>query len=67
MDPTICYLGMYRAMSEGDRETARAYAIALRNWLADGGFYPPNYSQIEVACYLRSVLRRLNENDALCK
>jgi hypothetical protein len=61
MDPTICYLGMYRAMCDKDYETARDYAIALRNWLADGGFCPPNYSRVEVICYLRSVLSHLNE------
>ena len=58
MDPTTCYLDMFAAMNDGDLEAARELAIALRDWFDDGGFYPPNYTEEEVAAYLNSVLRR---------
>lgn len=58
MDPTTCYLEMYEAMRDGDHETARERAIALKEWLDRGGFYPPRYTQVEVDSYLRNVLRR---------
>lgn len=58
MDPTACYLEMYEAMRHGDHETARERALALKEWLDRGGFYPPRYTQVEVDSYLRNVLRR---------
>lgn len=58
MDPTQCYLEMYEAMKAGDYATARERALALRGWLAKGGFFPPNYSETEVRGYLANVLRR---------
>lgn len=58
MDPTQCYLEMYEAMRTGDFATARERALALRRWLENGGFYPPNYSETEVRGYLANVLRR---------
>lgn len=58
MDPTTCYLEMFEAMKNKDFETAREHALNLRTWLKAGGFYPPNYSQIEVDAYLANVLRR---------
>lgn len=58
MDPTACYLAMFEAMNQGDLESARDHALSLRDWLESGGFYPPNYSQVEVESYLASVLNR---------
>ncbi len=58
MDPTACYLDMYAAMNRKDFEAARELALALKEWLDRGGFYPPNYTAIEVKGYLASVLRR---------
>jgi hypothetical protein len=58
MDPTTCYLEMYEAMRDGDHETARERALALKEWLDRGGFYPPRYTHVEVDSYLRHVLRR---------
>lgn len=58
MDPTTCYLEMYEAMRDGDHETARERALALREWLDKGGFYPPRYTRTEVNAYLANVLRR---------
>lgn len=58
MDPTQCYLEMYEAMKEGDFATARERAVALKEWLDRGGFYPPNYTETEVRSYLANVLRR---------
>jgi hypothetical protein len=58
MDPTQCYLEMFEAMQDGDFATARERALALRDWLDGGGFYPPNCNPAEVQAYLASVLRR---------
>jgi len=58
MDPTTCYLEMFEAMRDGDQKTARERALALREWLAKGGFYPSRYSKTEVDAYLANVLRR---------
>lgn len=66
MDPTECYLAMYEAMRRGDFPVARERALELKTWLTRGGFYPPNYSQVEVDGYLANVLRRTvgyDEND----
>lgn len=58
MDPTTCYLEMYEAMRHDDHEAAREKALALREWLDKGGFYPPRYTKTEVDAYLANVLRR---------
>lgn len=58
MDPTQCYLEMYEAMKKGDLAAARERALALKEWLDRGGFYPPNYTESEVRGYLANVLRR---------
>jgi len=58
LDPTQCYLEMFEAMRDGNMETARDRAMALKQWLDLGGFYPPNYTKTEVDAYLRNVLRR---------
>jgi len=58
VDPTQCYLEMFEAMRDGDHRTARQRALALKQWLDSGGFYPPRYSETEVFMYLQSVLRR---------
>lgn len=63
MDPTTCYLEMYEAMKNKDFEAAREHALNLQRWLQSGGFYPPNYSQIEVDAYLANVLRRTVGHD----
>ena len=48
MDPTACYLDMFAAMNRKDFATAREFALALKEWLDRGGFYPPNYTETEV-------------------
>jgi len=58
MDPTQCYLEMFDAMRNGDFAAARERALALRDWLDRGGFYPPNYTHAEVRGCLANVLRR---------
>jgi hypothetical protein len=58
MDPTQCYLEMFEAMQDRDFATARERALALRDWLDGGGFYPPNYNPAEVRAYRANVLRR---------
>lgn len=59
MDPTQCYLEMYRAMQEQDYNTARDRALDLKRWLDNGGFYPSGYTELEVRNYLFNVLRRV--------
>jgi hypothetical protein len=56
MDPTVCYLDLIAAVSHGDWETARTLALDLRDWLENGGFYPPGHAEDEVAGYLNRVL-----------
>jgi hypothetical protein len=58
MDPTTCYLDMIAAMSGGNFDHARELAVALRDWLDEGGFYPPGHAEEEGADYLNGVLRR---------
>jgi hypothetical protein len=58
MDPNAAYLEMFNAMRDGDHETARERAIALRDWFAKGGFYPYQYSPEEMNAYIAKVLRR---------
>lgn len=58
MDPTQCYLEMFDAMQDGDFATARERALDLRDWLEQGGFYPPDFSEIEVHDYVGAVLLR---------
>jgi hypothetical protein len=58
MDPTAAYLDMFKAMKDKDFATARERAEGLKEWLGKGGFYPPNYSRVEVDAYLANVLRR---------
>jgi len=58
MDPTQCFLEMNDAMRDGDWETARERALALRDWLDRGGFYPAGIRPAEVLTRLATVLRR---------
>jgi len=58
MDPTTCYLDMIAAMNGGDFHHARKLAVALRDWLDEGEFFPPGHPEEEVADYLNGVLRR---------
>jgi hypothetical protein len=50
-------------MKERDHVKAREHALALREWVGRGGFYPPNYSRVEVDAYLKNVLRRTDYLD----
>lgn len=58
MDPDACYFTIYESMRDGDLATARGHALALKEWLDKGGFYPQHYSHQEVTAYLADVLRR---------
>ena len=58
LDPTQTYLDMFNAMNAGDLAAARQNAVTLRDWLEQGGFYPPGYSKEEINAYLNDVLRR---------
>jgi hypothetical protein len=58
MDPTTCYLDLIAASNRGDIAEARELALALRDWLDDGGYYPPGHAEEEVTAYLNGVLRR---------
>ncbi|MFO7906044.1 MAG: hypothetical protein R6U98_25520 [Pirellulaceae bacterium] len=58
MDPDTCYLKIYESMRDGDLITGREHALALKEWLDKGGFFPKRYSREEVTAYLAHVLRR---------
>lgn len=58
MDPKACYLEMFNAMKDRDFATARERALALKTWFGGGGFYPLEYSKVEVDSYIANVLRR---------
>jgi hypothetical protein len=69
MDPTQCYLEMMDAIRDGELATARERALALRDWLERGGFYPANFGDAEVRSKLADVLRQarrrnLSEDDS---
>jgi hypothetical protein len=63
MDPTQCYLEMMEAMRDGDLTTAHGRALALRDWLERGGFYPPEYNPSEIRTSITDVLRQSAESD----
>ena len=49
---------MFNSMSIGEFVMARIHATNLKEWLDKGGFYPTNYTEVEVKSYLANVLRR---------
>jgi len=58
MDPNQTFLDMFHAMRDGDHETARELAFALKRWFASGGFYPYQFTPEAMNAYIASVLRR---------
>ena len=58
VDPTETYLSMYKSMSAKEFADAREHAINLKQWLNNGGFYPPSYTKVEVDGYIANVMRR---------
>lgn len=48
MDPHQTFLDMTAAMQDGEYDTARELALALRKWLAKGGFYPADSTREEI-------------------
>ena len=58
MDPNQTYLDIIDAMGEEDHETARGLALALKRWIASGGFLPEGYSKEEIGAYLARVLEQ---------
>ena len=62
MDPNQTFDDMFNAMCVEDHETARESAIALKSWLAKGGFYPNQHTPEAVRSYLASVLWRTAES-----
>jgi hypothetical protein len=65
MDPNQTYLSMFRAMRDGDHETARELAQALKRWFAIGGFYPYQCTPEAMNAYIADVLRRTAYLDCL--
>ncbi|MBX3442139.1 MAG: hypothetical protein KF774_07010 [Planctomyces sp.] len=63
MDPNQAFLDMFRAMRDGDHETARERALALQEWFAKGGFTPYQFSRQAMEAYIASVLRRTSHLD----
>lgn len=58
MDPNTCYMEMFYAMRDGDHETGRERALALRDWFARGGFCPYQLDRDSSHAYIANVLRR---------
>jgi hypothetical protein len=58
MDPNRTFQDMFHAMRDGDHETARELALALKRWFETGGFYPYQYTPEAMHAYIASVLRR---------
>jgi hypothetical protein len=58
MDPNRTYQDMFAAMRDGDHETARELAQALKQWFARGGFYPYQYTPEAMHAYIAHVLRQ---------
>ena len=61
MDPNQTFADMFNAMCVHDNETARELALALKSWLAKGGFYPNQHTPETVDSYLASILLRTSE------
>lgn len=64
MDPNQTYVDMIAALQEQDLETARTLALALKNWLATGGFYPSQYPAEKVHSSIENVLNQTAGIDA---
>lgn len=58
MDPNQAFLDMFAAMRDGNHETARELALALKRWFDNGGFYPYQFTKVAMDAYIASVLRR---------
>ena len=56
MDPHHTYCDILAAINAADLETVRELALALRQWLDRGGFYPPGQVPSSVDALLQSVL-----------
>ena len=61
MDPTQTYLDMCHALNTGDLAAARERAIALREWLARGGFYPEGQSPEAINATIAQVIARVED------
>lgn len=58
MDPDRCYADMLHDFNLYEYETAREHALALRQWLDRGGFYPRYTPRPEVDAWLAHVLHK---------
>lgn len=66
MDPQQTYIDMLAAMQANDHETARELALALKEWLARGGFRPHQVTTETMDASIATALRqatRLVENN----
>jgi hypothetical protein len=52
MDPNVTFQDMFHAMRDGDHETARELALALKRWFETGGFYPYQYTPEAMNAYI---------------
>ena len=64
MDPNACFAQMSEAIEQADHflKMARERAVALREWLANGGFYPQTDSPEAVRIAISQVLMRTEES-----
>lgn len=58
MDPNQTFLDMLKAMKNQEFEAARERALALKEWLAKGGFTPLRFTADTINGYIASILRR---------
>ena len=56
MDPTQFFLEMNEAVNNGDLETARERALALRDWLDRSGFSPAGVHNVQLRSLLAKVI-----------
>ena len=56
MDPNQTLLDMYETVKKQDLPTTRELALALKEWFAKGGFYPPQYTPQRMQVYLATVI-----------
>lgn len=63
MDPNACYQQIVNAIEHVDQQLAfaRERALALHQWLQNGGFYPNDVSESEVRMVINQIFMRTEE------
>ena len=58
MDPNATYAEMLAADAAGAYDDARELAIALKEWIGKGGFYPDGHNRLDVFRKLQDIIYR---------